>query len=82
MECWSTFVRFIRRNTIKKDTCEQTLLQQRFAMGGDLTPSEANAIRHYCSKSGRGIKNAHDSIEGFWEAYDEQGHDPTSAPSV
>ena len=51
-------------------------------MSGDPTPSEANAIRHYCSTWGRGFKNAHDPIEEFWEAYDEPGDNPTSAPSV
>ena len=51
-------------------------------MSGELSPSDANAIRHYCSRRGRGFKNAHDPIEGFWEAYDEPGDDPTSTPSV
>jgi hypothetical protein len=75
---WTTFVRVIQRNAFKKNTCEQTLLQERFAMSGDLTPSDANAIRHYCSTWGRNLESVHFPITEFWKVYDKQENYPLS----
>ncbi len=75
-ETWHALFKVYQRNTFRKHRCELYLLQERFAMTGELALNDAAATRRYCSRWGGAFESVHEPIEDLWEIDDEQDYYP------